>query len=264
MIAANVTGRRLMLAVAACCYAGVFGAFYFLERPGLGIGHFFYIPLCMVALATDIGGGACAGVVACATYALAVVVAPRVPASQALTASMGIRLFTFAAVGALVGFYASRNRELVARLRDHIGRDFVTGVGNARAFDEELAKRCEAGHPFSLVLFDVDGMKPINDVHGHAFGNETLRRVGDALQDAAGTGDFVARIGGDEFALIADEVGDIARRVNLALATEHLSVTTASTSAPADGAAAADLFHKADDRLFAAKLVRANRAVVGL
>jgi len=154
MSVATVPSRRLILAFAGVLYVGVFVAFVFAERPGLGLGNFFYFPVCLVALVTDEALGALAGVIAAGAYVGAVVLAPAVPSTQALTTASGIRLITYTLVGALMGFYASRNRQLVDRLRDLAGRDFVTGCGNARTFDEELAKRCASGEPFALVLYE--------------------------------------------------------------------------------------------------------------
>jgi diguanylate cyclase (GGDEF)-like protein len=247
-------------------YAGIFAAFIFVESPGLGIGNFFYVPVCLIALVTDETRGAVAGVLATAVYATAVVLAPAVPSTQALTTATGIRLVTFTIVGALMGFYASRNRQLVDRLRDHAGRDFVTGLGNARTFDDELARRCAAGRPFALVLADADDLNDLNQVHGHAAGNAALKRIGEVLSQHAEPGDVVARIGGDEFALLtllpADQIIALQARTNRTLSSENLSTTFGVTFCPADGQTSAELFHKADDRLFAAKLVRQNRATV--
>jgi diguanylate cyclase (GGDEF)-like protein len=258
--------RRVALAVAAASYVGVLVAFMFFETPGLGIGHFFYIPVCLVALVTDEILGATAGVAATAIYLVGIEVTPRVPTTTALTGATAIRLITYVLVGALIGFYASRNRMLVARLTENAGRDFVTGVGNARRFDEELARLCASGRPFALLLADVDGLKPLNDVHGHAAGNAALRRVGETLAQHANPADVIARIGGDEFAILSsvprEELQAFSSRVNRTLASEDLSVTFGVTIAPEDGETAAELFHKADDRLFAAKLVRQNRATV--
>jgi len=264
--AATALDRRLVLPLAGVLSAGVFLAFVFIETPGLGFGHFFYIPICLVALVTDEFIGALAGAITAGLYAIAVVIDPRVPSALALTDATLIRLVTFTLVGGLIGFYASRNRKLVDRLREHAGRDFVTGLSNARVFDEELARWCTAGETFALVLGDVDDLKDINDMHGHAAGNAALKRVGETLRQHAETADVVARIGGDQFAVLtklpAEEVAALMARVNRSLSTEDVSVTFGATRHGEDGETAAELFHKADDRLFAAKLVRENRATV--
>jgi diguanylate cyclase (GGDEF)-like protein len=266
MSAASVHTRRLVLLLAAACYAGVFAAFISADDPGLGIGHLFVLPICMVALVSDAFVGLLAGVLATGLYIVAVLEAPHVPSSQALTDASLIRLVVYVAVGTLIGFYANRNRQLVERLRSLAALDFVTGVGNARSFDEELARRCAARKPFSLVLADLDSLTEINNTHGHAAGNAALKRVGEVLAQHADRSDCVARIGGDEFAVVTTLTGDqitaLMSRANRALAPESLSLTFGATSSPDDGQTAAELFHKADDRLFAAKLVRQNRATV--
>jgi diguanylate cyclase (GGDEF)-like protein len=266
LFAASANHRRVVLALAAVAYAAVFAAFVLLERPGLGLGHFFYVPICLVALVTDGAFGTLAGVLAALLYAVAVEAAPGVPSTDALTKATVIRLVTFTIVGGLIGMYAGRNRHLVESLRDHASRDFVTGLGNARAFDDELARRCASGTPFALVLADVDDLKDVNDIHGHAAGNAVLKRVGQVLRQHIEPGDFVARLGGDEFALVTslppEQIAALAARVNRTLSVERFSVTFGSTFCPADGQTATELFHKADDRLFAAKLVRHNRATV--
>jgi len=264
--AASTTTRRLVLAFAALLYVSVLAAFIFVESPGRGIGNFFYIPVCLVALVSDQLLGALAGVLAAGIYVAAVVLAPAVPSAQALTTATGIRLVTYTVVGGLMGFYAKRNRQLVDRLRDLAGRDFVTGCGNARAFDDELAKRCAAGGPFALVLADVDGLNEINQAHGHAAGNAALKRIGEVLLQHADPGDVVARIGGDEFALLtnlpSDQIAALQARTNRTLSAENLSATFGVTFCPDDGQTTTELFHKTDDRLFAAKLIRTNRATV--
>jgi len=143
---------------------------------------------------------------------------------------------------------------------------FRSGVGNARSFDEELARRCAAGRPFSLILADLDSLTEINNTHGHAAGNAALKRVGEVLAQQAGSSDCVARIGGDEFAIVialpAELVATFTAAANRSLAADGFSLTFGATSSPDDGQTAAELFHKADDRLFAAKLVRQNRTAV--
>ncbi len=266
MYAALVNNRRLVLALAAAAYGIVLTAFIVFEHGGLGVAHFFYVPICLVALVTDALGGALAGVLATGLYAVGIVVAPHVEDTHALPEWTSIRLVTFALAGALVGWYASSNRTLVGRLREHALQDFLTGLGNARAFDETLAQRCANGHPFTLVLADVDDLKRLNDAHGHEAGNAALRRVAEALRDKTPSGDVVARIGGDEFAILTglplEQTAHLCTRVSRVLAAEDLQLSFGTTAFPQDGTAAVELFRKADDRLFAAKMINRNRKTV--
>lgn len=266
MTAAEEHHRRLVLVLAAPAYAGVFAAFVLFERPGLGIAHFLYVPICLVALASDELRGAAAGAFATAVYAAAVFVTPDLPTASILTSSTLIRLVTFVGVGALVGRFASRNRALVGALRRHARQDFLTGIGNARMFDEELAERCGAARPFTLVLADLDDFGQVNEVHGHEAGNAALCRVAEVLHESAGPAAVVARVGGDEFALLtyrqSRQAAELCGRLARTLSTEDLHLSFGTTSYPDDGATPAELFRKADDRLFAAKLLNRNRRTV--
>jgi diguanylate cyclase (GGDEF)-like protein len=258
--------RRIVFALAGVAYGGVSAAFVLVEQPGLGLAHFFYVPICMIALAGDALWGAVAGALATALYTVAVVVSPNVPTADVMTTRTVIRLVTYCGIGVLVGWYANRNRALVARLREHAREDFLTGIGNARMFDEELARRCAAGRPFTVVLADIDDFGHINEVHGHDAGNVALKRVADAMRGVAGRPDTIARIGGDEFALLTnrppEQTALVCRRIARAVATESIYISFGTTASPDDGTTAVELFRKADDRLFAAKLVSRNRRTV--
>ena len=89
--------------------------------------------------------------------------------------------------------------------------DDLTGLPNRRCFQSLLADRIrtatETGEPFALGLIDLDGFKPINDVHGHPVGDEILRQVAERLAKAMDGRGSAARIGGDEFAILCDGVG---------------------------------------------------------
>jgi GGDEF domain-containing protein len=118
-----------------------------------------------------------------------------------------VRLVTFASMGALVGWFAHSNRELSDRLRVAEERDPLTGLINTRAFDVALSARAELGRPFGLILADIDGLKAVNDRDGHAAGNDLLRRAADFLGRKLDRGDQLARVGGDEFAIITSTPG---------------------------------------------------------
>jgi diguanylate cyclase (GGDEF)-like protein len=99
--------------------------------------------------------------------------------------------------------------------------DDLTGLPNRRCFFSLLADRIRAGKesaPFAVGLIDLDGFKPINDIHGHAAGDETLRQVAARLAKAIEGRGSAARMGGDEFAVLCDGVG--ARDEAIALGEE--------------------------------------------
>jgi diguanylate cyclase (GGDEF)-like protein len=264
--AVGVLNRRLVLVVALLLYAGVFGAFVLVERPGLGIGHFFYLPICLVALVSDELLGAAAGLLAAGLSAVAMAVTPEMSHVGVLTSSSVIRLLTYTSVGALLGWYASRNRKLLGDLDRRAFQDFLTGIGNARFFDGRLAERCAEGKPFTLVLCDLDDFGEINNVHGHDAGNTALCRVATALDDIAWPTDDVARIGGDEFAFLThlqpEQARHVCARVARTLEAENLHLSFGTTCFPADGSTSVELFRKADDRLFTAKLLNRNRRTI--
>jgi diguanylate cyclase (GGDEF)-like protein len=84
--------------------------------------------------------------------------------------------------------------------------DALTEIPNRRAFDAELAKRIREAattSPLVLALFEVDSFKSLNDRLGHPAGDAALRATASAIRDAVRNDDMVARIGGDEFAVIA-------------------------------------------------------------
>ena len=92
------------------------------------------------------------------------------------------------------------------RLEQLAMTDSLTGVGNRYCFDRtlatELARAARYGHPLSLVMFDLDCMKQVNDTFGHPTGDALLRNVGRLIRTLLRTPDCVCRIGGDEFAVL--------------------------------------------------------------
>ncbi|HEY1452171.1 MAG TPA: diguanylate cyclase [Roseiarcus sp.] len=89
--------------------------------------------------------------------------------------------------------------------------DDLTALPNRRCFQGQLADRIRTGtetaRPFALGLIDLDGFKPINDLHGHPAGDEILRQVAGRLARALAGRGSAARMGGDEFAILCDGIG---------------------------------------------------------
>ncbi len=98
----------------------------------------------------------------------------------------------------------TEEREHERRLEARAASDPLTGVLNSRAFREELAAACSEPQdaPVSLALLDIDHFKAINDEHGHAVGDQVLIAVVERLRLASAAAGSLARVGGEEFALL--------------------------------------------------------------
>ena len=256
--------RRLFVAGALASYAIVFFVFLEWERPGLGLAHFFYLAIALLALGSGPQMGALGGALATVLYALGIVLSPHIPTTEVPTESTALRVVTYTVMGLLVGWFARRNRVLVGELRILAERDFLTGLPNTRAFEMAITRRLERRVPFALLIGDMDRLKRINDELGHTEGNDMLRRLAEALGHVLGPEDEVARVGGDEFAVLTEarsgeEAGRVAARLEKVLATSEIAITFGWSVFPQEGPNALSLYRAADERLYARKLIRGGR-----
>jgi diguanylate cyclase (GGDEF)-like protein len=185
--------------------------------------------------------------------------------------------FVISAALVIAALRLTRESRLRAAAQDELEKqartDFLTGLANRRQFDESLEREwrrtARTGADLSIILFDADLFKQLNDRHGHAVGDEVLKRIGAALDRCARRpGDLPARIGGEEFAMLLADTGAegahyVAERVRAALRetpsaqgqslpTVTLSAGIASTTGRSAGSAS-DLLSAADAALYRAK-----------
>lgn len=100
-------------------------------------------------------------------------------------------------------------RLLANSMRHEASTDALTGLGNRRAFDIDLARLVDGDATGGLVIIDLDDLKGINDTLGHVAGDLTLRAIGDRIRETSRAGDVGYRIGGDEFTVIIRTPGMI-------------------------------------------------------
>jgi diguanylate cyclase (GGDEF)-like protein len=253
--------RRLLVFSSLACSAVVFACFVAYERPGLGIGHFYYLAIALAAMAGGAVAGALAGGFATALYVAGVLVNANVPSNELLTTGTLTRGLTYVTIGALIGWFASHHRSMVAELSVLAERDVLTGLPNTRAFEAAITRRLGAGRPFALLVADMDALKDFNRDEGFTAGNDALRRLADSLANSLGPDDDVARVGSDEFAILAsvhnsDGAARLATKLERMLRDDRSRATLGWAAFPQEGDNALALYRAASERLYARKVMR--------
>ncbi len=140
--------------------------------------------------------------------------------------------------------------------------DPLTGVQNRRGLDDALSAQMAMLHRydvrFSLVLFDIDHFKQINDQRGHLRGDELLRELAAKLDESARETDYVARYGGEEFVVVMPQTDlfgacIFAERMRVTVAQQLALTISGGVAEALDGDSAESLLARADEALYAAK-----------
>ncbi len=158
--------------------------------------------------------------------------------------------------------------------------DALTGLPNRHFLEEKLQERLlllgeRPEDRFAVVALDLDRFKTVNDLYGHAVGDELLRTMAGSLSEEVGTDGFIARMGGDEFILLlsfssdeelAGRLRDLIARFEIPqMLTEHqvvVGTTLGVAKAPRDGGDPDTLMRHADMALYCAKVLGRGRAVL--
>jgi diguanylate cyclase (GGDEF)-like protein/PAS domain S-box-containing protein len=171
----------------------------------------------------------------------------------------------------LIAEDVTKQRELESRLRKLAASDPLTGLANYRhlvdVLDMEIKRSERTRREFAVLLFDLDGLKVINDRYGHMTGSQALCRVADVLSFCCRDIDTASRFGGDEFALVLPETNTeaanlVARRICESVAHDGkgptLSISVGAAVYPHDGEKIEILLSAADSAMYSMKRERAS------
>jgi two-component system, cell cycle response regulator len=146
--------------------------------------------------------------------------------------------------------------------------DHLTGLANRRRFERQLEREVNRtirlGHPFCLVMIDIDNFKKLNDTFGHNAGDEAIRAIGKVLREGTRGIDLAARFGGEEFSILLVETPlgrglEVAERLRVAVKSISMSFAGTVTASfgvaecPSCAQTANDLLKVADNLLYEAK-----------
>jgi len=169
----------------------------------------------------------------------------------------------------------SERKDLAQRLEYLTEHDFLTGLANRRRFEQELAREAERvaryGAPGAVLVIDLDNFKDVNDAFGHMAGDDLLKGVAGAVRHRIRQTDLLARIGGDEFAVLlpqtdadqaqvaADAIVKALGRHVAVLGDQSIRVTASVGLAMFDGLSAVEVLACADLAMYEAKQAGRNR-----
>ncbi|MEY2524406.1 MAG: hypothetical protein QOJ66_2971 [Ilumatobacteraceae bacterium] len=183
-----------------------------------------------------------------------------------------IAIGVLASLGAGFGIFAAVRSRRTRYFAQLALCDDLTGVGNRRRLDRDLAMEASTGDtPVAVIMVDVDHFKRINDEHGHVAGDTALRGVADVLSREVRSGDVVYRYGGEEFCVLlaktnTTEAGQVAERIRYAVSQMPAAIdeplTVSIGVALGKGEHVTQTMVRADEALYKSKEGGRNRVTL--
>ncbi len=212
-------------------------------------------------------------------YGVVIAITPAAPpgASSIVVHHFVITAGTLITAATLLTYLRIRVERLMRRLTDAARTDPLTGLPNRVALHEALERELERakpeGRPTSLLIFDLDRFKRVNDRYGVSEGDRVVRRVAALLEESTRIMDVVARSGGEEFAIVLPETDqhraflfaeELLDRLRKAFSSPRIELTASVGVATSPGHASdlAGLMTASDGALHAAKALGRDRAVI--
>ena len=174
------------------------------------------------------------------------------------------------------GSYVGRKEQFITELAI---RDSLTGIYNLRYFiervEQEISRAKRHTMPLSLIYFDLDFFKKINDRYGHPVGDKVLKQVADTIKEMIRAHDIFARVGGEEFAILLprcslDDAVQNAERIRKAVQSQQINIQngspvqvtiSAGVTAWSNNEQVTQFYKRADEKLYLAKQHGRNQVV---
>ena len=207
---------RWVIMLVGFVLVGLLGVLDYYTGRDLVLASLYIIPIALVTWYAGLAAGLSTAVISTGVMLTAEVASGEYPRPLILVLNYAIRLAFFL----LVVWWLLALRKAMRRFRESTRVDNLTGAANSASFYDVLAKELDRlaryGHPLTLAYLDLDGFKEVNDGFGHLVGDRVLRVVVDCAKSRLRKTDMVARMGGDEFAVLCPETDEESARAALA------------------------------------------------